>query len=171
MTSITFCSAWNWTNISFPNLRGQKTQEEASQEIQASNYQIWVDTGCSSELKYLICSIYAPVCSFNVPITLQPCRKWCESVRLDCIASLEDAGYNWPEAFDCEAFPTDQPCFSVPDSYWGLEYHTYFLPVMLNSSSLLHMFLEHIVFLKIKLLYFTYIFLVSWWNKVNKYII
>lgn len=110
MSDIPICSPLQqvgWGNVSFPNFRGHKTQEEAQEELQ--DFQSLILIQCSKALVHFLCSVYAPFCDSDYPqLRLRPCKELCLHVRGDCEDNLLAYDYYWPEHFNCddpELFP------------------------------------------------------------------
>ena len=87
----------------FPNMLNHRTQEEAA---------VWLNLfyplklfGCSDDLAFFICSMYAPMCTeLNTPIP--PCRSLCNSVKHGCDSIFKQyPGISWEESFNCDIFP------------------------------------------------------------------
>ena len=95
------CSKLPYNTTIFPNLLEHRNPEEASLEV--SQFKPLVKVGCSDDLEFFLCSVYAPVCLPNGP--LPPCKPLCERARSGCINIMQKFGFVWPESLRCERYP------------------------------------------------------------------
>ncbi len=113
---IDICRNIGYNVTSMPNFVGHELQADG--ELQLNTFLPLINYGCSSQLKFFLCSVYVPMCTEKVPVTIGPCRPLCESVRGRCAPVLEELGFPWPEALNCSKFvPTnsvDQMCMDGP---------------------------------------------------------
>ena len=102
---IPLCENIGYNLTSMPNTFYHDTQEEAALEI----HQFWplVEINCSPDLRFFLCSIYAPVCQPNFKDQVPPCRSVCERARKGCAPLMRQYGFSWPERMRCEKFPKD----------------------------------------------------------------
>ncbi|CAL8241016.1 unnamed protein product [Merluccius merluccius] len=85
-----------------PNLLGHTNQEDAGLEVH--QFYPLVKVQCSVDLKFFLCSMYAPVCTV-LEQAIPPCRSLCERARHGCEALMNKFGFQWPERLRCENFP------------------------------------------------------------------
>ena len=92
----------------------KNSQEESHAEL--THYQRLVDTGCSNELRLLLCSVYVPYCDQNFKGGIVACRPLCEKVKAKCEKHIKDINLSWPSVLDCSKFAVtnDKPNFCVP---------------------------------------------------------
>lgn len=92
---------YNFTRM--PNELNHETQEEAGLEV----HQFWplVEIKCSSDLKFFLCSMYAPICLPDYQKPLPPCRDLCRRAREGCEPLMQQYGFKWPERMECDQFP------------------------------------------------------------------
>ncbi|VDQ03661.1 unnamed protein product [Trichobilharzia regenti] len=64
-----------------------------------------VQINCSKDLRFLLCSIYTPICVKGYPHFLPPCRSVCQRVKAGCSPIMEHYAFPWPERMNCEQFP------------------------------------------------------------------
>ncbi|KQK81380.1 hypothetical protein AAES_81837 [Amazona aestiva] len=83
-------------------LLGHTNQEDAGLEVH--QFYPLVKVQCSLELKFFLCSMYAPVCTV-LEQAIPPCRSICERARQGCEALMNKFGFQWPERLRCENFP------------------------------------------------------------------
>ncbi|KAM9288146.1 LOW QUALITY PROTEIN: frizzled-1 [Cariama cristata] len=100
--SIPLCTDIAYNQTIMPNLLGHTNQEDAGLEVHQFNPLVKVQ--CSAELKFFLCSMYAPVCTV-LEQALPPCRSLCERARQGCEALMNKFGFQWPDTLRCEKFP------------------------------------------------------------------
>lgn len=108
--SIPLCTDIAYNQTILPNLLGHTNQEDAGLEVH--QFYPLVKVQCSPELKFFLCSMYAPVCTV-LEQAIPPCRSICERARQGCEALMNKFGFQWPERLRCENFPlhgADQIC-------------------------------------------------------------
>ncbi|XP_070711627.1 frizzled-7-A-like [Pempheris klunzingeri] len=100
--AIPLCTDIAYNQTIMPNLLGHTNQEDAGLEVH--QFYPLVKVQCSLDLRFFLCSMYAPVCTvLEQPIP--PCRSLCERARLGCEALMNKFGFQWPERLRCEDFP------------------------------------------------------------------
>ncbi|XP_046841907.1 uncharacterized protein LOC124436017 isoform X2 [Xenia sp. Carnegie-2017] len=99
--TIPICKNLGYNKTFVPNRFFHETQEEAAAEL----HQFWplISIRCSSDLKFFLCSQYAPVCNGNP--TMLPCRSICEKAKNGCMRIMRQYGYKWPKKLQCKLFP------------------------------------------------------------------
>ncbi|XP_066975563.1 LOW QUALITY PROTEIN: frizzled-4-like [Macrobrachium rosenbergii] len=102
---ITSCLDVGYNLTSMPNLVGLELQNDA--EYRLNSFKPLIQYGCSSQLQFFLCSIYAPMCTPQVPTPIGPCRDLCEAVRNRCAPVLAELGYPWPPFLNCSRFPAE----------------------------------------------------------------
>uniref|UniRef100_A0A452G725 Frizzled class receptor 7 n=1 Tax=Capra hircus TaxID=9925 RepID=A0A452G725_CAPHI len=100
--SIPLCTDIAYNQTILPNLLGHTNQEEAGLEVH--QFYPLVKVQCSPELRFFLCSMYAPVCTV-LDKAIPPCRSLCERARQGCEALMNKFGFQWPERLRCENFP------------------------------------------------------------------
>lgn len=100
---IPMCQSIGYNLTYMPNMFNHDTQEEAALEV----HQFWplVEIKCSPDLKFFLCSMYAPMCQPNFKDEVPPCRSICERARKGCAPLMRQYGFSWPERMKCENFP------------------------------------------------------------------
>lgn len=100
---IPMCQSIGYNLTYMPNMFNHDTQEEAALEV----HQFWplVEIRCSPDLKFFLCSMYAPMCQPNFKDEVPPCRSICERARTGCAPLMLQYGFSWPERMRCENFP------------------------------------------------------------------
>lgn len=100
---IDMCRDIGYNMTSMPNLVGHELQQVADVEIQS--FLPLIQYGCSSQLRFLLCSVYAPMCDERVSTSIGPCRLVCETVKQRCQPILREFGLPWPPPLNCSKFP------------------------------------------------------------------
>ncbi|XP_060639135.2 frizzled-7 [Anolis sagrei] len=100
--SIPLCTDIAYNQTILPNLLGHTSQEDAGLEVH--QFYPLVKVQCSPELRFFLCSMYAPVCTV-LEQAIPPCRSLCERARHGCEALMNKFGFQWPERLRCENFP------------------------------------------------------------------
>ncbi|XP_061548776.1 frizzled-7-A-like [Phycodurus eques] len=100
--SIPLCIDIAYNQTIMPNLLGHANQEDAGLEVH--QFYPLVKVQCSPDLKFFLCSMYAPVCTV-LEQAIPPCRTLCERARQGCEALMNKFGFQWPERLRCENFP------------------------------------------------------------------
>ncbi|XP_071103561.1 frizzled-5-like [Haliotis cracherodii] len=113
--TIPMCKSIGYNNTYMPNQFNHETQEEAGLEV----HQFWplVEIQCSADLKFFLCSMYAPICMTNYKKHLPACRSVCERAKKGCAPLMRQYGFAWPERMNCENLPEygdkDHLCMDV----------------------------------------------------------
>ncbi|XP_054827639.1 frizzled-7 [Eublepharis macularius] len=100
--SIPLCADLAYNQTILPNLLGHTSQEDAGLEVH--QFYPLVKVQCSPELRFFLCSMYAPVCTV-LEAAIPPCRALCERARHGCEALMNKFGFQWPERLRCHRFP------------------------------------------------------------------
>nr|XP_020463056.1 frizzled-2 [Monopterus albus] len=114
--SIPLCTDIAYNQTIMPNLVGHYNQEDAGLEVH--QFYPLVKVQCSPELKFFLCSMYAPVCTV-LDTAIPPCRSICERAKQGCEALMNKFGFQWPDRLRCENFPVmgnGQMCVGQNDS-------------------------------------------------------
>ncbi|XP_035894039.1 frizzled isoform X2 [Anopheles stephensi] len=99
--TIPFCAGIPYNSTKMPNRFGHTRQEEAALDVH--QYVPLVKIDCSPDLKFFLCVLYAPICTFLAE-PLPPCRCLCESARA-CETIMKTFDFAWPENLECSQFP------------------------------------------------------------------
>lgn len=111
--TIPMCIGIGYNLTRMPNELNHENQEEAGLEV----HQFWplVEIKCSVDLKFFLCSMYAPICLTDYQKPLPPCRDLCKRAREGCEPIMTQYGFKWPDRMECDQFPVlgasqDQLC-------------------------------------------------------------
>ena len=98
--TIPFCTDIPYNKTIMPNLLGHIKQDEAALEVH--QFIPLVKINCSADLKFFLCTVYAPVCTI-LDHAIPPCRsaRACETV-------MRTFDFQWPENLECSRFPIDE---------------------------------------------------------------
>ena len=100
--TIPLCQGLEYNNTMFPNMFNHKSQQEATLEVH--QFFPLVKIGCSKDLAFFLCSVYAPICTVSQTL-VPPCRSLCNSAKLGCEGLMKRFGFGWPESLRCDGFP------------------------------------------------------------------
>ncbi|CAB3984767.1 uncharacterized protein LOC113826274 [Paramuricea clavata] len=100
--TIEACKGLNYNRTLFPNFENHRTQRQADALV--NHFKPLFKVKCSPDLKYFICTYYAPVCN-ALGRLIKPCKSLCETARNDCRHVMSRFGYAWPSQLDCNKFP------------------------------------------------------------------
>ncbi|XP_069889219.1 frizzled-9 [Dipodomys merriami] len=115
---IPMCHGIGYNLTRMPNLLGHTSQGEAAAEL--AEFAPLVQYGCHGHLRFVLCSLYAPMCTHQVSAPIPACRPMCEQARLRCAPVMERFHFGWPDALDCGRLPTrNDPhalCMEAPEN-------------------------------------------------------
>lgn len=100
--SIPLCRQLPYNQTILPNLLGHSSQEDAGLEVH--QFYPLVQVRCSAQLRFFLCSMYAPVCTV-LEHAIPPCRSLCELARRGCEGLMNKFGFQWPVQLQCHNFP------------------------------------------------------------------
>ncbi|KYN00965.1 Frizzled-5 [Cyphomyrmex costatus] len=115
--TIPMCRGIGYNLTAMPNELNHDTQDEAGLEV----HQFWplVEIKCSADLKFFLCSMYAPICLPEYTKPLPACRSVCERARTGCAPLMQQYGFSWPERMACERLPYHGAISAVSSSVIG----------------------------------------------------
>ncbi|XP_070570977.1 frizzled-5-like [Ptychodera flava] len=101
--TIPMCRGIGYNMTYMPNQFNHDSQDEAGLEV----HQFWplVEIQCSPDLKFFLCSMYAPICVSNYKQPLPACRSVCERAKAGCAPLMRQYGFAWPERMRCDDLP------------------------------------------------------------------
>ena len=100
---IELCKGLGYNVTGMPNFVYDSLQQDA--ELRLQTFTPLIQYGCSSRLRFFLCSVYVPMCTEKVRTPIGPCRPLCEQIRDRCEPVLIEFGYPWPPALNCSKFP------------------------------------------------------------------
>ncbi|KAA0198883.1 Frizzled 8c [Fasciolopsis buskii] len=112
---LALCKGMYYPNTRMPNMFHHETQEEAG--LEAHQFYPLVQINCSEDLRFLLCSIYTPICIESYPSFLPPCRSICERVKAGCAPIMQHYNFPWPDRMSCDQFPE----YNNPDGVLCME--------------------------------------------------
>ena len=110
--TIPLCQGLEYNTTIFPNMLNHTSQAEAALEV--LQFYPFVKVGCSKDLAFFLCSVYAPICTvLNTPVP--PCRSLCNSAKRVCEVLMKRFGFSWPKSLRCDRFPKlgEEICMDV----------------------------------------------------------
>ncbi|XP_052808670.1 frizzled-4-like [Mya arenaria] len=102
---LDLCKDMQYSVTGMPNVANHESVKDA--ELIMQTFSPLIHYGCSSRLRFFLCSAYLPMCTEKVKETIGPCRPLCEGVKSKCKPVLEDFGFPWPDALNCSKFPEE----------------------------------------------------------------
>lgn len=102
---IETCKDIGYNVTGMPNLVGHDLQQDA--QLQLQTFRPLIQYGCSSRLKFFLCSVYVPMCTEKVAQPIGPCRTLCKAVKSRCQPVLQEFGFPWPSGLSCNNFPPE----------------------------------------------------------------
>ncbi|XP_066492596.1 frizzled-9 [Tiliqua scincoides] len=115
---IPLCRGIGYNRTRMPNLLGHARQREAALQLQ--EFAPLVAYGCHAQLRFFLCSLFAPLCAEQVRGGIPACRPMCEAARQRCAPVMRHFHFGWPEALDCARLPTRHDphalCMEAPEN-------------------------------------------------------
>lgn len=105
--TIPLCKDIEYNETIMPNLLNHQRQDDAGLEVH--QFFPLVKVQCSPYLKFFLCTIYAPVCTF-LEEAIPPCQSLCLDVKTGCEGLMNKFGFIWPDNLDCAKFPPSGLC-------------------------------------------------------------
>ncbi|RWS30169.1 frizzled-9-like protein [Leptotrombidium deliense] len=113
--TIPMCQDMPYNTTRMPNILGHTDQSEAA--IKLHEFILLIEIDCSRHLKFFLCSLYAPMCSEQVDISIPSCQSICEEVKSRCLPVLEQINFAWPSMLNCSQLPSPEKnglCMQFP---------------------------------------------------------
>lgn len=102
---LDLCRGLGYNVTGMPNVVNNTSVKDA--ELTLQTFSPLIQYGCSSNLRFFLCSAYLPMCTEKVKTTIGPCRPLCEKVKSKCQPVLIEFGFPWPDALNCSQFPVE----------------------------------------------------------------
>lgn len=136
--TITLCANIGYNTTSFPNFLGQENEEDAEMKIQ--EFAPLVAVNCAPQLRFFLCSVFAPMCSEGLDHPLYSCQSMCVAARDGCTPVMKKFGFDWPDTLDCNRMPvqgdpraksdTSKLCMAAPNMHHSPVNMTEFLKTL-----------------------------------------
>ena len=101
--TIPLCANIGYNTTRFPNFLGQENEEDAASKIQ--EFTPLVAVNCAPQLRFFLCSVFAPMCAEGIDRPIYSCRSMCEAARNGCTPVMQKFGFDWPGTLDCNLMP------------------------------------------------------------------
>lgn len=63
-------------------------------------------TGCSPDLLFFLCAMYAPICTIDFQHEpIKPCKAVCERAKSGCEPVMKRYNHSWPDNLACNELP------------------------------------------------------------------
>ncbi|XP_030199268.1 secreted frizzled-related protein 3 [Gadus morhua] len=101
---IPLCGSMPWNMTKMPNHLHHSTQANAVLAIE--QFEGLLGTGCSPDLLFLLCAMYAPICTIDFQHEpIKPCKAVCERAKSGCEPVMKLYNHSWPESLSCSELP------------------------------------------------------------------
>lgn len=101
--TIPLCANIGYNTTRFPNFWGQENEEDAAAKIH--EFTPLVAVNCAPQLRFFLCSVFAPMCAEGLDHPIYSCRSMCEAARNGCTPVMQKFGFDWPDSLDCSKMP------------------------------------------------------------------
>lgn len=101
--TIPLCANLGYNMTQFPNFMGQENEEDAATKI--NEFAPLIAVNCAPQLRFFLCSMFAPMCAEGVDHPIYSCRSMCEAARNGCTPVMQKFGFDWPDILDCSQMP------------------------------------------------------------------
>ncbi|KAK0143101.1 Secreted frizzled-related protein 3 [Merluccius polli] len=101
---IPLCGSMPWNMTKMPNHLHHSTQANAVLAIE--QFEGLLGTGCSPDLLFFLCAMYAPICTIDFQHEpIKPCKAVCERAKCGCEPVMKLYNHSWPESLSCNELP------------------------------------------------------------------
>ena len=101
--TIPLCMNIGYNMTRFPNFLGQENEDDAATKVH--EFTPLVAVNCAPQLRFFLCSVFAPMCDEGLDHPIYSCRSMCEAARNGCTPVLKKFGFDWPDTLDCNRMP------------------------------------------------------------------
>ncbi|NWH65636.1 SFRP3 protein, partial [Geococcyx californianus] len=138
---IPLCRSLPWNVTKMPNHLHHSTQANAV--LAMEQFEGLLGTGCSPDLLFFLCAMYAPICTPEFPQEpIKPCRAVCERARAGCEPVLRRYRHGWPAALACHELPSyERGVCIAPEAIVTAEGHDF--PMDSNNGNCRGAGIEH----------------------------
>lgn len=104
LVRIPLCRAMPWNMTKMPNHLHHSTQDNAVLAIE--QFEGLLGTGCSPDLLFFLCAMYAPICTIDFQHEpIKPCKAVCERAKAGCEPVMRRYNHSWPDSLSCSELP------------------------------------------------------------------
>ncbi|GLD56563.1 secreted frizzled-related protein 3 [Lates japonicus] len=101
---IPLCRSMPWNMTKMPNHLHHSTQDNAVLAIE--QFEGLLGTGCSPDLLFFLCAMYAPICTIDFQHEpIKPCKAVCERAKYGCEPVMKRYNHSWPDSLACSELP------------------------------------------------------------------
>uniref|UniRef100_A0A3Q2P8L7 Secreted frizzled-related protein 3 n=1 Tax=Fundulus heteroclitus TaxID=8078 RepID=A0A3Q2P8L7_FUNHE len=101
---IPLCRSMPWNMTKMPNHLHHSTQDNAVLAIE--QFEGLLGTGCSPDLLFFLCAMYAPICTIDFQHEpIKPCKAVCERAKTGCEPVMKRYNHSWPDSLACSELP------------------------------------------------------------------
>lgn len=101
---IPLCRSMPWNMTKMPNHLHHSTQDNAVLAIE--QFEGLLGTGCSQDLLFFLCAMYAPICTIDFQHEpIKPCKAVCERAKSGCEPVMKRYNHSWPDSLACNELP------------------------------------------------------------------
>uniref|UniRef100_A0A3B5MWH9 Frizzled related protein n=1 Tax=Xiphophorus couchianus TaxID=32473 RepID=A0A3B5MWH9_9TELE len=101
---IPLCRSMPWNMTKMPNHLHHSTQDNAVLAIE--QFEGLLGTGCSQDLLFFLCAMYAPICTIDFQHEpIKPCKAVCERAKSGCEPVMKRYNHSWPDSLACGELP------------------------------------------------------------------
>uniref|UniRef100_A0A667XBZ6 Frizzled related protein n=1 Tax=Myripristis murdjan TaxID=586833 RepID=A0A667XBZ6_9TELE len=101
---IPLCRSMPWNMTKMPNHLHHSTQDNAVLAIE--QFEGLLGTGCSPDLLFFLCAMYAPICTIDFQHEpIKPCKAVCERAKCGCEPVMKRYNHSWPDSLSCNDLP------------------------------------------------------------------
>uniref|UniRef100_A0A3Q3VUI3 Secreted frizzled-related protein 3 n=1 Tax=Mola mola TaxID=94237 RepID=A0A3Q3VUI3_MOLML len=101
---IPLCRTMPWNMTKMPNHLHHSTQDNAVLAIE--QFEGLLGTGCSPDLLFFLCAMYAPICTIDFQHEpIKPCKAVCERAKYGCEPVMKRYNHSWPDSLSCSELP------------------------------------------------------------------
>ncbi|XP_071754577.1 secreted frizzled-related protein 3 [Centroberyx gerrardi] len=101
---IPLCRSMPWNMTKMPNHLHHSTQDNAVLAIE--QFEGLLGTGCSPDLLFFLCAMYAPICTIDFQHEpIKPCKAVCERAKCGCEPVMKRYNHSWPDSLSCTDLP------------------------------------------------------------------
>ncbi|XP_026233082.1 secreted frizzled-related protein 3 [Anabas testudineus] len=132
---IPLCRSMPWNMTKMPNHLHHSTQDNAVLAIE--QFEGLLGTGCSADLLFFLCAMYAPICTIDFQHDpIKPCKAVCERAKVGCEPVMKRYNHSWPDSLSCNELPLyDRGVCISPEAIVKAEEPYYQDPVRCNPES------------------------------------